>query len=480
MLAVIPLLAGAGACSSAGNSGAPVVDASVEATTANDGGAGLDATATATDAETDAADESDASPDVAPVGPDQIARLRLGGYHGCALFGDGSLWCWGNNMAGQLGTAPDGAKHPTPVRIAGLPVVVDFALGRYHTCVRTLGGALMCWGLNAHHQLGHDNSGDTDCSIFGGAAKCSPTPTTVANVTDVAAMALGYTQTCVRTAGGAVACWGGNADGELGHDAGDESCNVYGSPAPCNATPSAVTGLPPVTSIGAGYSHTLAVGAGDAAVFTWGGNGSAQLGLGPADDGPHPMPAATSLSGATGLASQGGSSDFSCALLPDGGASCWGDNADWESSPGVDAGATVTQPTTTVLTDVVDLELGSYHACALTKARMVECWGYSEVGQLAHDPETDPVSSSGDLYLGTPAVVAGLSNVTQIAVGGFTSCALLSDGTVWCWGRNDNGEAGHSGNVAAFIPTQVLGLDNRADGGVEAGNDAGLGAADAH
>ncbi len=451
--------------------------ATVSDSAANDGPSGDAVGADALADSGSAVAPEDSGSDAALPAPGTIVKLRLGGYHGCVLFGDGSLWCWGNNMAGQLAMTPDTLAHPTPVQIAGVSDVVDFALGRYDTCALTRSGSLLCWGINTQYQLGHDNTHDVTCSIFGGAGMCSPTPTAVANVTGVASIALGYTQSCVRATSGAVACWGGNAYGELGHDAGDSLCSVYGTPTACNSVPSAVAGLPLVTSIAAGYGHTVATpSARDAGIFTWGANDYAQLGLGPADNGAHPTAMSTGLVGSTGLASLGGSSFFSCAVLPGGGASCWGANADWESSPGVDAGAAVTAPTSTDVSGIVELALGGDHACALTQANAVECWGYNGSGQLAHNPASDPTSGIGDPYSATPGVVSGVSGVTQVAAGGYTSCVLQADNTVWCWGRNSNGEAGHGSSANDYTPTQVLGLGNGsggADGGTDAG-DAGI------
>jgi alpha-tubulin suppressor-like RCC1 family protein len=57
------------------------------------------------------------------------------------------------------------------------------------------------------------------------------------------------------------------------------------------------------------------------------------------------------------------------------------------------------------------------------------------------------------------ARVEGLSDVRQVAVGDAFSCALVSDGGVWCWGRNSFGELGNGSTEASLSPVRVRGLD---------------------
>lgn len=85
------------------------------------------------------------------------------------------------------------------------------------------------------------------------------------------------------------------------------------------------------------------------------------------------------------------------------------------------------------IADVVRVDVGSLHACALTGAGRVGCWGDNGRGQLGvreDPPDRDTV------------VDAGLSCMTGVAVGDDHSCALRSDGTVWCWGDNALGQLG--------------------------------------
>ncbi len=87
----------------------------------------------------------------------------------------------------------------------------------------------------------------------------------------------------------------------------------------------------------------------------------------------------------------------------------------------------------------VQIATGDYHTCALRDGA-VRCWGYGEFGQLGYgnanaigDDETP--ASAGDVELPGPAV--------QIAAGGLHTCALLKDGSVYCWGSGFFGQLGY-------------------------------------
>jgi alpha-tubulin suppressor-like RCC1 family protein len=70
----------------------------------------------------------------------------------------------------------------------------------------------------------------------------------------------------------------------------------------------------------------------------------------------------------------------------------------------------------------------------------------------------------------TPVEVSGLSSrVTSVAAGYLHTCALTTDGDIWCWGRNDLGQLGNGTVVASATPVEVVGLDGSATA-VVAGN----------
>lgn len=89
---------------------------------------------------------------------------------------------------------------------------------------------------------------------------------------------------------------------------------------------------------------------------------------------------------------------------------------------------------------VVKLARGeSNHNCALLSDGTVTCWGRNPSGQLGIGVKTQP---------GHPVIVQGLGSVASVGVGWNYSCALDTNGAVWCWGADVIG----GGVQFAFLP----------------------------
>ena len=105
--------------------------------------------------------------------------------------------------------------------------------------------------------------------------------------------------------------------------------------------------------------------------------------------------------------------------------------------------------------------LGSNHTCALLSDGTVRCWGRNDNGQLGDGTTTDRLNPVQVLASGTaetdPVVLGG---VTQIAAGGSNTCALLSDRTVRCWGSGGSGQLGDGFTDSRSNPVQVLASGN--------------------
>ncbi len=111
---------------------------------------------------------------------------------------------------------------------------------------------------------------------------------------------------------------------------------------------------------------------------------------------------------------------------------------------------------------------GSRHVCGLLKDGTVRCWGRDSLappvtpdgGEMVGDGALGRGVAVSTLEGATPAKVVGLSNVTQISVGpNFGTCARTSDGSVYCWGRNDFGQLGRPHSEQRLpTPTRVEGI----------------------
>jgi hypothetical protein len=81
------------------------------------------------------------------------------GQFACALKNDGSVWCWGTNDLGQLGSGTSGGVSALPVRVAGLASAVSISAGSAHACAVDCYGQVSCWGYNGNGRLGDGTTG---------------------------------------------------------------------------------------------------------------------------------------------------------------------------------------------------------------------------------------------------------------------------------------------------------------------------------
>jgi alpha-tubulin suppressor-like RCC1 family protein len=192
--------------------------------------------------------------------------------------------------------------------------------------------------------------------------------------------------------------------------------------------PTPVLGLTGVVAVSTGRAHTCALRT-DATVSCWGRGAEGQLGTGTTD--PHLTP--TAVPGLTGAVAVATGGDHTCAIVAGGAVRCWGWNASGQIGDGT-TGTNRLEPTPVPgLTGATGLALGIQHSCALLSGGSVRCWGWNAYGQLGDGTQDGRPS---------PVAVSGLSGATAIAMGGAHSCALVTGGTVRCWGNNDSGQVG--------------------------------------
>jgi len=358
-----------------------------------------------------------------------VTAIAVGGLHTCALTTWGGVKCWGYNSFGQLG---DGSTRDrlTPVDISGLTGgVTAITAGAIHTCALTTAGGVKCWGFNVNGQLGDGSSTNR------------LTPVTVGGLTSgltsgVTAIAAGGFHTCALTPAGGVKCWGLNGSGQLG----DGSTTN-------RLTPVAVGGLTSgVTAIATGSGHTCALTTAGG-VKCWGWNGYGQLGDGSSTDRSTPVDVSGLASGVTAIAA---GQTHTCALTPAGGIKCWGRNGNGQLGDGSLTNRLTPVNVSGLASGVTAIAAGGNHTCALTTAGGVKCWGWNVYGQLGDGSTTNR---------STPVDVSGLaSGVTAIAAGQHHACALTPAGGVKCWGNNGEGQLGDGTRTNRSIPVDVSGL----------------------
>jgi alpha-tubulin suppressor-like RCC1 family protein len=379
-----------------------------------------------------------------------VTAISAGWDSACALLSNGSVKCWGDNSNGQLGNGTT-ISSSKPVPVSGLTGVTAISVGNGSACALLSGGSVRCWGGNPAGVLGDGTTTD------------SLTPVTVSGLTGVTAISVGNEAACAILSDGSVRCWGFNNLGQLGDGTTTNSL-----------IPVAVSGLSGVTAISAGNFSTCAILSGGS-VQCWGINSAGQFGNGTTTSSSTPV-AASGLSGVTAISVN---NQFACGLLSGGSVQCWGVNLYGELGNGTSAGpdtctiltgtnttgACSTNPVATSgLTGATAISAGFATPCALLSGGSVECWGDNSYGELGNGATTGPQTCTivaGANYTTdgacstSPITVSGLSGVTAISSGYLFACALLSGGSVRCWGLNNLGQLGNGTTTNSSTPVAV-------------------------
>lgn len=348
-----------------------------------------------------------------------IVELSAGTYHTCALFEDGRMKCWGQNDARQLGLGDTkdrgtnlgemGRWLPT-VNVGANKIIAHIAAGASNSCTVHTDGSVKCWGVGSLQDSISINNPS-------GMVNQLPEIDLAASATsvDIGIWDYSYQEACAILQGGQIKCWGGGALAEL-QGVHTPLENNMGEELP-----------------------TVNLGTGLKAIAV-------------ATTGRH-----------------------ACALFDNGRIKCWGYNDHGELGLGNVPSYGITPDTIGDALPFVDLGTGALaqsvvaaregYSCALLVGGSVKCWGYGKrLGLGSKENRGDDDGEMGDALpavdLGPGAIATAIS-----ATDGFT-CALLSNGTVKCWGANDWGQLGlgdinprgmFAGEMGSALPIVDLG-----------------------
>lgn len=364
-------------------------------------------------------------------------EISAGYAHACALIKNGTISCWGKNDNGQIGNGRFSHGRTTAARVDVVDVADADAVaaGDNHTCALRKNGTVSCWGNNSYGQLG---SGTPE------AEPDTAAPTSVASIAGAAAIATSENHACAVMEDGTVSCWGNNSSGQLGNgrsgiNRDDRSENT--------ATPVTVMDIDDAKEIATGWDHTCAL-VEDSTVSCWGSNSFGQLGDGTNRNNSAPVKT-TDISDAAAITAGW---DHTCALRRNGSVYCWGNNLDGQLGNGTNSSSSepVRVPD---ITDAIAISAGGNHTCALTQSGDVYCWGSNSHGQLG-DRSNESTGSP------TPLPVTDITDATAISAGDSHTCALREDGSVRCWGNNEDGQLGDGTTDRYSSPVQAADLSD--------------------
>jgi len=314
--------------------------------------------------------------------PGTVRQIAAGYFTSAALISDGTVWVWGSNNSGALGTGSSGGWVATPQQVPGLSSVTQIALGIVDVYAVRSDGTLWAWGFNQSGQLGN------------GTTAASYQPVRVPGLTGITQVSAGTGYVLARRSDGTVWAWGDNSRGFLGD--GTTAGRL---------TPERVPGLTGITEVAANWA-SFAVRS-DGTLFGWGADDDGALGNGTSGGSvltPAPVPG---LTGVTQVASNNGAT---LALAGSGGTVwAWG----WNDIGQLGDGTTVSRlsPERLTLTGVTQIAVGiSGGSAAIRSDGTLLTWGGNGFGNLGHGTQGG--------YTVTPAPVRSLTGVSQVAFGG--------------------------------------------------------------
>lgn len=344
--------------------------------------------------------------------------IAAGRNHTCAVRLDGTVWCWGDNVFGQLGTGSASlGANPSPVQ-ANISGAVTLSAGEFHTCALLAGGTVKCWGRGSSGELG------------AGSNNQGPQPVAVAGLSGVSDVSAGGFFTCALLADSTVRCWGSNLQGQLG------------APSALFAFTPIAAAINGVAALTAGRKHTCAI-LGNGTAECWGNNSLGELGDGTTI--PRSVPGGV-MAVADAVEISAGDS-YTCATTIGGKIRCWGDNTHAQLGDGGPELSSVAPVTVAGVTHAVAISAGADHACALSAFGNVSCWGANGSGQIG-DGTVNPAPF--------PHTVSALTTAAGLSAGAQFTCAVRANSTASCWGDNTVGELAAADSSAHLTPAPVI------------------------
>jgi alpha-tubulin suppressor-like RCC1 family protein len=177
-------------------------------------------------------------------------------------------------------------------------------------------------------------------------------------------------------------------------------------------------------------------------IFCWGNNENGQLGNGGTSNSDNPA----QVSGITNAVQVAVGSDHSCALLSDSTVSCWGANFGGQLGDGTTNPHHTPAPVPG-LSRVAHIATGGDVTYAQMADGTVQVWGFNTQSQFG-----DGTTSAGRP---SPGLIPGLTGVAVISAGLQHQCALLTNNTVVCWGKNQQGQLGNGTTTDSAVPVTV-------------------------
>jgi alpha-tubulin suppressor-like RCC1 family protein len=339
------------------------------------------------------------------------------------------LWVWGRATYGQLGNAST-VNTSTPVTtFDGGTNWKQVSSGVGHIAAIKTDGTLWTWGDATYVQLGNNNN----------TIRTTPV-TTFAGGTNWKQVSAGFYHTAAIKTDGTLWTWGFADRGALG---------TGGEPADDNRSTPVTTfaGGTNWKQVSAGSQHTAAIKT-DGTLWTWGDGEKGQLGNNLDSVSASRSTPITTFAGGTNWKQVSSGFQHTAAIKNDGTLWTWG--AGGGGVLGGSDGYDRLTPITTFAggTNWKQVSNGFTHMSAIKTDGTLWTWGFGLYGQLG-------INSASVAY--TPITTfAGGTNWKQVSCGLFEIVAIKTDGTLWTWGRGNNGQLGNASTTNRSTPVTTF------------------------
>lgn len=397
--------------------------------------------------------------------------IAAGERHSVALDEELWVWTWGDNEEGQLGagtsawsSAPLLVVRPVDQPLKGASI----AAGGFHTLVVDEAGGVWAWGRNRFGELG--------VHVYG-----SNRPKQIDLETSFLTVSAGAFHSVALGGARSLWTWGDNTSGQLGNGVRHQ-----------RLSPTAVAPGKKFSAVSAGSTHSLALDE-EKLLWVWGEGNSGALGLGFQTRALEPTQVSEERKFAAGLAR----AHYTIALDEGGLVWAWGSNAfgvfgdgtkhsTWEPEQtvrgveftslsssasqvlGIAAGGALwawganqrgslgNGSTSESLEPVrikpeaafIAVTASAGHSLAIDGAGNLWAWGSNGSGELGNDD----VASLSSL----PVRVSSDKSFRAVSAGRERSFAIDSDGGLWAWGANDQGQLGDGTTSLKAVPEQIM------------------------
>lgn len=332
---------------------------------------------------------------------------------GCGIKSDDTLWCWGQNQFGRTGLNTTTGTALAPTQVSGGGTWKSVSLG-FVSCGIKSDDTLWCWGPNANGMTGLNTT--TGNTIV---------PTQVSGGGTWKFVAVGYVSACGIKTDDSLHCWGSNAS----------AVTARGTTTGSTLVPTAVSGGGAWKSVDVGQFHGCGIKT-DNSMWCWGNNAGGRTGLN-TQTGTATTPTAISGGGSWKMVDT--APVHSCAIKSDDTMHCWGINTAGQLGDTTLVDRWVPTAVTGGSTWSRTMVSGGTTCGILLSNKTMKCWGSNYQGLRADNNTADRVTKPTKVFAGETWKSLKLGS---LGWGLDFTCGLKVDGSVSCWGYNDEGALG--------------------------------------